>query len=195
MKYLFLCVLSLVLAGCADMGAKKTAVKPVEEPAPIVYAAKPTPNLFAPWVMQRDQDVFDARALEAAVRGQRLPIGTDIIRRAEKNDEGRSLSVDIWQGSNIGLPPPMLKSRAQALQQSVVLAGEFSANRPAPARLIVSVSDADMPLVRKWIDAGQSRARGKFPIELQWKPLKKGDLPFMRIEPADPQYAYGPYSR
>ena len=75
------------------------------------------------------------------------------------------------------------------------LAGEFAANRGEQARIIASVSDADKPSVRKWLESGLAKGRGKFPTELQWKPLKKGDLPFVRIEPADPQYAFGPFSK
>lgn len=196
MKRFMMIAGSLALAACASNAGKNEAPPPpAAESAPIVYAAKPTTNLFAPWLLVRDRDVADARSFDEMVRRLSLPVASDVARVAQKNDEGRSLIVDVWKGTNMGVPPAALKKRTPQLQQAVTLAGEFAANRGEQARIIVSVSDADKPSVRKWLESGLAKGRGKFPTELQWKPLKKGDLPFVRIEPADPQYAFGPFSK
>lgn len=195
MKWIMVVAGIIFLSACANESSKNEGATPrAENSAPLAYAAKPVSNLFAPWLVVRDRDVADARSFDAAIHKEGVPVASEISRVAQKNDEGRSLVVDIWKGTNMGVPPPMLKKRSPGLQHAVTLAGEFAASRGAQARIAVFVSEADKPLVRKWLESGLAKGRGQYPTELQWKGLKKGDLPFLRIEPADPLYAFGPFS-
>jgi len=196
MKWMMIIAGCILLSACANDASKTGGVTPprAESSAPLAYAAKPATNLFAPWLEIRDRDVADAKSFEATAHKQGVPVASEISRVAQKNDEGRSLIVDVWKGTNMGVPPPALKKRAPELQRAVALAGEFAASRSLQARIEVFVSDSDKPIVRKWLETGLAKGRGQYPTELQWKGLKKGDLPFIRIEPADPQYAFGPFS-
>lgn len=186
----------LLLSACATEAPKTEAPPPPEEKAP-VYLPKPVTNLFNPWLLVRDSDVADARAFDRMINKPGVPMQTEVSRVAQKNDEGRTLVVDIWKGTNIGLLPTALKKRSPEIQRTVSLAAEFAGGRGEQARLIVSVSEADKPTVKKWVDSGLAKAKGQYPTEVQWKPLnsKKGDVPFIRIEPADPQYAFGPFTK
>lgn len=119
-------------------------------------------------------------------------IEAEIGKVAQKNDEGQVVAVDIWKGINLGVPPTHLKRRSAELQKSVGLVAEFAGLRSAPTRIEVYVSDADKPVIRKWLDAGLAKGRSDGPA-IEWKKLvKKTDLPFIRVEPVDPHYAFGP---
>jgi len=193
------------LVGCALLAACTTTPKteevtppaPPPAPAPI---ARPAP-VFAPWYQVRERDVAEAHALDAAVRKLTppkqlgVPVAAEIAKVAQKNDEGKTVAVDIWKTTLMGLPPTLLKKRAPVLQKAVELAGEFAADRSERMRIEIGAADTDRASLRKWLEAGVARAqKGVLSVDVRWTTLKRGELPFLRIAPVDPGYSFSPLS-
>lgn len=186
----------MCLAGCLALAACATDSDrelPPPVPQPVVQAPKPVSNVFRPWYQLRQRDVTDARALEGKVRSLNgVPIEAEIGRVAQKTDEGATIAVDMWKGINLGVPPTQLKRRSQDLQRAISMTAEFAGSRSAQTNVEVHVATADKAVVGRWLDNGFARSGGQFAANVVWHPLKKGDLPFIRVEPADPRYVYGP---
>lgn len=179
----------LALAACAMNGEKDVA--PV--PQPVIQAPKPVSNVYRSWYQLRQRDVVDARVLEDRVRQLNgVPIEAEVGRVAQKNDDGVTIAVDIWKGINLGVPPTQMKRRSTDLQRAISMVAEFAGSRSAQTNVEVHIATADKAVVGRWLDNGFARSGGQFAANVVWKPLKKGDLPFIRVEPADPHYAYGP---
>jgi hypothetical protein len=191
MKKVMCLAACLALAACATDSQKD--VTPV--PQPVVQAPKPVSTVFRSWYQLRQRDVADARVLEDKVRQLNgVPIEAEIGRVMQKNDEGATTVVDIWKGINLGVPPTQMKRRTGDLQRAVSLVAEFAGSRSAQTNVEVHVATADKAVMGRWLDNGFAKSGGQFAANVVWKPLKKGDLPFIRVEPADSRYAYGPLS-
>ncbi|KAF7598588.1 MAG: hypothetical protein CGU28_14485 [Candidatus Dactylopiibacterium carminicum] len=138
----------------------------------------------------RDTDVVDARAFDARIARSKIPVQSDIVKTAVRNEKGRLVVLEIWKGSFMGLPPEQLTRPGSALGVVVEEAAGFAAARSEPMHLIVSVPARDKARLTQWLNTGLRRGGNK--VEVRWLTLKQGDLPFLRIEPLNPkEYSFG----
>lgn len=191
MKKVMCLSLSLFLAACAIQSQKEVT----PPPQPVVQPKPPVSTVFRSWYQLRRKDVEDARRLEESVRRLNgIPIEAVIGRVAQKDDEGKMTVVEIWKGINLGVPPTQLHRQSADLRKAITLSAEFAGNRSAQTNLEIHVATVYKKRVAKWLDEGLSKSGGALATNVIWKPLKRGDLPFIRIEPSDPGYAFGPLS-
>lgn len=165
------------------------APKPVVENTP--RQAEPvvqncTPSPMTGWKRGKEQDWALAREFEQKVKARNIPIQTESAKAYHLDAQGLTESSEAWKGSYIGLPPSMLGSRASGLRRMVELAGELAATRGEAARIFVEVGEADRSAVKAWLSSGIARARPRrFRPVVEFLPMRKGDVPFVRIEPVD----------
>jgi len=189
MKKVMCLSLCLILVGCATQSPKEVT----PPPQPVVQPKAPVSTVFRSWYQLRRKDVEDARILQESVRRLKgIPIEAVIGKVAQKNDEGKMTVVEIWKGINLGVPPTQLRRQSSDLRRAISLAAEFAGNRSAQTNLEVHVANAYKKRVAKWLDEGLSKSGGALATNIIWRPLKRGDLPFIRIEPSDSGYAFGP---
>ncbi len=187
-----------LLAACTTTGPS--------QPAPVPATTEPAKPVCPPesverhcqsealqaWMADRDIDVGQARAFDAKIAQNKLPVQSEIVKTAVRNERGQLVVLEVWKGTFMGLPPRQLARPGPALSKSVEEAAAFAASRTEPMRLIVAVSARDKARLTQWINAGIQRTSFASKPDIRWLTLKKGDLPFLRIEPLDPkQYSFG----
>lgn len=137
------------------------------------------------WKQGKEMDLAQARELEQQAATRKIPVQTEsaVIQGKEKN--GKVETVEAWKGTNVGLPPSMLSKRSPDLQKTVELSGQMAASRSEPTRILVSAAPADRPAIQSWLSTGIARGNKNATPDVRFVPMKKGDVPFMRIEPVN----------
>lgn len=137
------------------------------------------------WKQGKEKDLAAARALEEKARAQNIPVQTETARIEHRDEQGKVESAEAWKGTNVGLPHSLLAKRSPELQQTVELSGEIAATRTESTRILVSTSEADRAVVKGWLANGIARGKNAKQPEIQFVPLAKGKLAFVRVEPTD----------
>lgn len=146
------------------------------------------------WKQGKELDLAKAREFEQKVKAQNIPVQTEsAVIKQEDKAAGKTETVEAWKGTNVGLPTTMLSKRSPDLQKAVELSGEIAATRNEQTRILIAAADADRQVVRSWVDAGVARSQPKKSNpQIEYVPLRKGDVAFVRIEPANQaQFAQG----
>lgn len=141
------------------------------------------------WRNGKEKDLAEARALEASLKAQNMPVKTDTATLVQKDDAGKTVNVDAWKGTTVGLPPTMLANRSPDLQKSVELTGKLAASRSEPCQVLVSVPPSDRTTVVSWLNNGmaQSGRAGQPTPDVRVVASKPGDIPFLRVQPQNQQ--------
>lgn len=141
------------------------------------------------WRNGKEKDLAEARALEASLKAQNMPVKTDTATLVQKDNAGKTVNVDAWKGTTVGLPPTMLANRSPDLQKSVELTGKLAASRSEPCQVLVSVPPSDRTTVVSWLNNGmtQSGKPGQPTPEVRVVASKPGDIPFLRVQPQNQQ--------
>ena len=144
---------------------------------------------FLGWRNGKEKDLSEARALEASLKAQNMPVKTDMATVIQKDDAGKAVNVDAWKGTTVGLPPTMLAKRSPDLQKSVELTGKLAASRSEPCQVLVSVPPNDRSAVVGWLNNGMAQGgnAGQPAPDVRVVASKPGDVPFLRVQPQNQQ--------
>lgn len=139
------------------------------------------------WKAGKAQDLQEAQAFENVARAQQIPVTTDVSDVEHTNSQGTRETVTAWKGTTVGLPPTLLAQHNPDLKKTVQLAGRLAASQHEQSVVLVSVPSKDRRAVMSWLEQGFSQGKSKSKPSVRMLEAKAGNVPFLRIQPANQQ--------
>lgn len=143
---------------------------------------------FIGWQQGKKHDLEAAQAFEEEAKKARLPVVTKTAEVRRNSDQGRPVSLTAVQSQSLALPPKSLDAKSPDIHRMVAMAGQLAASSSEPTTISVFVPEKNKTDVLVWLNEGANQGPPGAPLpKIEQKPLKKGDIPFILIEPTNQQ--------